>query len=254
MGLVGRTLRDDNEVHAAIGLFLAFLRRGFSGARRDPRSIHALFDHVLLGEVGAGLREFRGLGFLGIGIADDHQFGARIVGQTQGNVVAHALAGVVKPRGAGLVVAAIAGLRGLRRRRRLLHVHGGVRIGRAASAVAHRALHGVASGREPGRIKRGLGTIAGHLTTGRGVAVGQRIAIGIAGRRRDSGALAWHDRAVVGRARNRGWLIRLFGHGNVGGAGRGSALAVVHFRVDGVSSFGQSGGVEARIRSGAFDR
>src|SRR4029077_3944147 len=109
----------------------------------NTRFVYALLDNVLLGQIGAGLRQLRGLGFLGIRVADDYQLGRGIVLQTQSDVIAHALAGIVKPRCASLVVAAIAGLGCLWWRWRLLHVNRGIRIRGSTLAVADRALHGV---------------------------------------------------------------------------------------------------------------
>src|SRR4029077_16928149 len=140
----------------------------------------ALLDDVLLGEMGASLRQLGGLRFLGIRKANDHQFGVGIILQTQSDVIANSFAGIVKARRACLVVSAIACFGGLRRRRRLLHIDIGRSIVGAAATVAHRALHGVAASSEARGIKLRLRTVASHLPGGGGVAVSQRIAIGIA--------------------------------------------------------------------------
>src|SRR5258706_136650 len=113
----------DDEVDAAVGLFLAFFPGGFAGTSGDARCIDALFDNVFLGEVGASLRKLGSLGFFGVRKADDDQLRGWIVLQTESDVVTHTLAGVVEARSAFLVVTAIAGLGGLWRRWRLLHVH-----------------------------------------------------------------------------------------------------------------------------------
>src|SRR5258706_105180 len=251
-GLVGCALRHDDKVDATVSLFLSLFRRSFTGASGNSRSIHALLDDVLLGEIGASLRQLGGLGFLLVRETYDDQLGVGIILQTQSDVVTHALAGIVKARRACLVVSAIACFGGLRRRRRLLHINAGRSIGSAAAAVAHRALHGIAAGSKSGRVKLPLWTIAGHLAASRGIAVSQRIAVRIAGHRSDTSALFRHNRAAVGRARN-GWgLIRFLGDRDVSRASCSATPAVVHFRGDGIAAFGKTGGVEARIRAGAF--
>src|SRR5579871_6579950 len=196
--LVRRAFRHNHKVHAPVRLFLSLFLGRFANSRRYARRVNALFAEVLLRTISAGLRQLGRLWFLGICVSNDHELRRRIVLQTQRNVIANALAGIVKPRRAYRVVAAIAGLGRLRRRRRLLHVHVCGRFRRAATAVAHRALHGVASRLQSGRIKRRLCAVAAHLTCARAVRVSQRIAIGIARRRSNSGPLTRHNRAAIG--------------------------------------------------------
>src|SRR5438045_5270906 len=96
--LVGCALRHNDEVHATVGFFLALFRRGFAGPSGDARGVHTLLNDVFLGEIGACLSQFRGFGFTSIGKANDHQFGIRVVLQTESDVIAHALASIVKAR------------------------------------------------------------------------------------------------------------------------------------------------------------
>src|SRR5271165_4225361 len=95
-GLVGCAFRHQHEVDSAVGLLRALLHGGFARAGGDPRGIDALLAQVLLGEIGTLLRQFRGLGFFLVRKADDDDLGVRVALQTQGHVVAHALASVVE--------------------------------------------------------------------------------------------------------------------------------------------------------------
>src|SRR5258708_39559021 len=140
MDLVGCAFRDQHEVDATVSLFLILFLRGLAGAGSNARSINALLDDVLLGQIGAGLRQLGGLRFFTIGVANDHQLCARIVLQAQSHVIANALAGIVEPRRACFVVAAIAGLGRLRRRRWLLPGNAGGSFGGTAPALPATAI------------------------------------------------------------------------------------------------------------------
>src|SRR6266567_4590473 len=120
--LVGGAFRHDNEVDATVGFFLALFLRSFASTRGDARGVHTLLDDVLLGEIGASLRKLRGLRFLAVREANDNELGIGIVFQAQSNVIAHALASIVKAGCASFVITAVAGLCRLRRWRWLLHV------------------------------------------------------------------------------------------------------------------------------------
>src|SRR5277367_6621336 len=249
--LVGGAFGDKDEVHAAVVFLRA--RGGFTGASGNTRGVNALFAEILLGEFGAFGGELGVLGFLWIRKAHDYDLGIGIVLEAQGHVVADALAEVIEARRAGLGVTAIADLGGLWRRRRLLHVHVGRSIGVATPAIADRALHGVASWLQTGGIKLHMRSAADDLATGGGVAVAQRIAIGIAGRGGNGGALARHNRAAVGGAGNRGRLIGLGLDGDVRGAGGRAAFAVVDFGIDGVGADAHARRGPARVGAGAVD-
>src|ERR1700693_5959421 len=110
MALVGCALRHDDEVDAAVGFFLPLFLGGFASAGGDARLIDALLDNVLLGEVSASLRQLGGLGLFAVCITDNDELCSRIILQAQSYVIAHALASIVKARGARFVVAAVAGL------------------------------------------------------------------------------------------------------------------------------------------------
>src|SRR5580765_1974249 len=150
-GLVGCALRHDDEVNATVCSGLVLLLRRFASACGDAGFVYALLDNVLLSEIGAGLSELGRLRFLTVGVAHDNQLSVRIVLQAESHVVADALASIVKARCTDFVVAAIAGLGCLRRRRRLLDVNGGRTVGGAALAVAYRAFYGVTAGCEASR-------------------------------------------------------------------------------------------------------
>src|SRR5271163_4690099 len=248
--LVGGAFGDKDEVHAAVVFLRA--RGGFTGASGNTRGVDALFAEILLGEFGAFGGELGVLGFLGIRKAHDYDLGIGIVLEAQGHVVADALAEVIEARRAGLGVTAIADLGGLWRRRRLLHVYVGGSIGVSAPAIADRALDGVASGLQAGRIKFNLRSAANDLATGGRVAIGERIAVRIAGDRGDTGALARHNRTAVRGARDRGRTVRRRLHGDVHGAGGGAAPAVIHLGVHGVGTDGQAGRRPACVRTSAI--
>src|SRR5438477_475910 len=78
------------------------------------------------------------------------------------------------------------------------------------------------------------------------------IAIRIACSCGDASALARHDRAAVGRARDRRRLIGLLGDRDVGCASCGAALAIVNFRSDGIAAFSEARRIETCIRASAF--
>ena len=199
------------------------------------------------------MREFSGFRLTRIGKADDHELGIGIVLQAQRHVVTDALAQVVKARNSGFHVAAIADLGGLRRWRGLLNVDSGRSVRGASTAVADGALHGVIAGLRAGGVKLYLCAAAGDLATAGGVAVSQRIVVGITGRRGDGGTLSRKNRAAFRGARDGGILVRLGFDLDICRASGGSALAVIHLYVDGITSGANASGTPAHFRSGAFD-
>ena len=132
-----------------------------------------------------------------------------------------------------------------------MHIHVGRSIGVAAAAIAHRALDGVTARRQPSGVELDLRPAADDLSAGGGVAVGQGIAIRIAGDGSNSSTLARHNRAAVRRASYGGRLIRLWLHRDIRSASSRAAFAIVHLGVDGVGADAESGRSPARVGTGA---
>src|SRR6266481_10182204 len=72
-------------------------------------------------------------------------------------------------------------------------------IGGAATAILHRALHGVRSGLQAGSIERSIRAGAANLAARSGITVCQRITVRIAARAGDSGVLARQNGAALDR-------------------------------------------------------
>src|SRR5260221_8298781 len=199
-GLVGCAFRHEDEVNAAVGLLRAFFGGSGPDACGDAGKIDLLLGEILLCAIGAGLGQFLGVGFLGIGVADDHQLGVGFALQAQGNVVANALASVVEAASTELGVTAVADLGSLRRRSRLLNVNRRGRTGTATAAVVGRACDRIISSRETRGIKLRGRAIPGNLAACGGVTVRQWIAVRTAGRRNKFYALAGDERGAFRRA------------------------------------------------------
>src|SRR6516225_3735197 len=209
--LVGCAFRYQDSLDPAVRLLAALLRRGRAGTGTDARGINSLLAEVLPRKICAGLRQFRGLRFLRIREANDHQLGIGFILQAQCHVIEDALAFVVHALGTGRPVTAFSNLRRLWRRGWLLHVHIRGGAGAAALTVVGRARDGVAARGQAGGVKLRRWSGAGDLTGRSGVAVSNRVAIRIASLRINRYALTggnWVAFRRAGYDRRTVWLLR----------------------------------------------
>src|SRR3984893_14020196 len=200
--LVGCAFGDDDEVHPAVFLLHALFMRGFAAAGGDARGVNALLAEILLGEFGAGGSQLGSPRFTRIREANNDQLGVRIALESQGHVVAHALASIVEARSSNLGVAAVADLGRLWRRGRFLNVYGGGGAGASTLSVVCRAVDGITAGGEAGGVELGSRVGAGNLPGASRVAIGQRISVRIAGRGNNGHAFAGDNRIALWSAGN----------------------------------------------------
>src|SRR6202790_2339402 len=253
-GLIRRAVRYEHELDAAVLLLRALLLRRFARPCRDARGVDALLAEVAFRQIRARRRQLGSLGLLGIGEAYDDQLGIRFVLQTQRNVVSHALAQIVKARGARLGVAAFAHLGRLRRRGRLLHIDIRRAVPLVAAFVGDTAFDGVAAGLQARGVKLRLRAVPADLAARSRIVVRQRQIVRATGRRRDRGALPRQDRTAIRSARDRRRVVRLFLHANVRRARGRASLSVVYLGIDRVTPRAEPRRVPARIGSGALQR
>ena len=146
------------------------------------------------------------LALLGIGVADDHGAAARLVLQTQRNVIEDALADVCRcamlSSGLPNAQSAVADLARLRRRRHSLHLDHRRAIRGAAAAIVHAHCDRLVPRSEARRIEVHCRARAHDLAGVGAPGVGQRIAVRIAGIRGDVNLLAGENRSSVSRARD----------------------------------------------------
>src|SRR5690242_473369 len=138
--------------------------------------------------------------------------------------------------------------------RALVNLDCGVGLGLAATPVAYKAIHGVSSGSHTGGIKLHALAGTGNLAAAGGVAIGQRIIVGIAGFGGDRGGFSLLDSARIREAGSDHRRLIGFGRdGDVGGLGISPAASVITDHRNCVRAFFYAVRVPAGLSAGAFN-